>query len=451
MAKKKVKAPLSEELRRYGYVFGMKKSMLIYLAAAGVAVTLGNFFSLGAAGIAVLAVWIGVLLPFFVRNVYKNKYEQQRFSDAGIYMEQFLYSFQKSGKVLATLEDMMQLFGEGQMRTTVTKAREHILHTFEGEQVEQQALKIIEKEYPAHQIVTMHRFALQVEKNGGEYAQSILLMLETRRMWADRIYQLMNARKKQRFQIFLSIAASLLLCSMISLLSGSLDISIGEVTLSRAVTMAVLMTDFYIFYRADKKLSAEVLSEENEKDRDLIRQYWILKKEQRKDPVHLLQRRIAFRNVSREMEKEFPKWLMQVSLLLQSENVQVAIFRSYDDAPKILKPELKRMIEALKEHPSDIAPYLDFLKDFPLPEVRSSMKMLYSLSEGTGGDASFQIADIIRRNQIMLDKAQKMKNEDAMAGMYALFLAPQLTGGAKIVIDMLVLMVLYLGSYGPRA
>lgn len=76
------------------------------------------------------------------------------------------------------------------------------------------------------------------------------------------------------------------------------------------------------------------------------------------------------------------------------------------------------------------------------------MKMLYSLSEGTGGDASFQIADIIRRNQVMLDKAQKMKNEDALAGMYALFLAPQLTGGVKIVIDMLVLLVSYLGSYG---
>lgn len=448
MAEKKVKTPLSEELRRYGYVFEMKKSMLMYLAAAGTAVALGCFFSLGAVEIAVLGIWIGAFLPFFVRNAYKNKYEQQRFSDAGIYMEQFLYSFQKSAKVLATLENMMQLFEEGPMREAVAKAREYILHTFQGEQVEQQALKIIEDEYPAHQIVTMHRFALQVEKNGGEYTQSILLMLEIRRMWTDRIYQLMNARKKQRFQIFLSIAASLLLCSMISLLSGSLGICIGEMPLTRVVTLSVLMADFYIFYRADRKLSAEILSEENEKDKDFLWQYRILRKEKRRDPIHVLQRRIAFRNVSRELEKEFPKWLMQVSLLLQSENVQVAIFRSYGDAPKILKPELKQMMKALEKHPADIAPYLNFLKDFPLPEVRSSMKMLYSLSEGTGGDASFQIADIIRRNQVMLDKAQKMKNEDALAGMYALFLAPQLTGGVKIVIDMLVLLVSYLGSYG---
>ena len=68
---------------------------------------------------------------------------------------------------------------------------------------------------------------------------------------------------------------------------------------------------------------------------------------------------------------------------------------------------------------------------------------------GTGGNASFQIADIIRRNQLMMDKAQKMKNEDSLAGMYALFLAPQLTGGGKIIVDMLVLMVLSLGQYAP--
>ena len=49
----------------------------------------------------------------------------------------------------------------------------------------------------------------------------------------------------------------------------------------------------------------------------------------------------------------------------------------------------------------------------------------------------------------MMDKAQKMKNEDSLAGMYALFLAPQLTGGGKIIVDMLVLMVLYLGQYAP--
>lgn len=29
-----------------------------------------------------------------------------------------------------------------------------------------------------------------------------------------------------------------------------------------------------------------------------------------------------------------------------------------------------------------------------------------------------------------------MKNEDVLGGLYALFLAPQLTGGAKMLVDM---------------
>ena len=57
-----------------------------------------------------------------------------------------------------------------------------------------------------------------------------------------------------------------------------------------------------------------------------------------------------------------------------------------------------------------------------------------------------QIADIIRRNQLLYDKAQKIANEDSMAGMQAMFLAPQLTGGFKLVVDMVLLLVLYLGQ-----
>ena len=148
---------------------------------------------------------------------------------------------------------------------------------------------------------------------------------------------------------------------------------------------------------------------------------------------------IAKRNVTRGIQMVFPRWLMEVSLLLQSENVQVAIMKSYEDAPKLLQPELKILIERLRLHPTEMEPYLSFLQDYPLPEIQSAMKMLYSISEGTGGNASSQIADIIRRNQVLLNKAERMKNEDALAGMYALFLAPQLTGAMKLLTDMLVI------------
>lgn len=47
---------------------------------------------------------------------------------------------------------------------------------------------------------------------------------------------------------------------------------------------------------------------------------------------------IAKRKVTRALQKVFPQWLLEVSLLLQSENVQVAIMESYEEAPLLLKP-----------------------------------------------------------------------------------------------------------------
>jgi hypothetical protein len=91
---------------------------------------------------------------------------------------------------------------------------------------------------------------------------------------------------------------------------------------------------------------------------------------------------------------------------------------------------------------------MDFLSDFTLPEVKSTMKMLLAIAEGNGGDERSQIADIIRRNQKMQDEANRQKDKDSLAGMYALFLAPQLTGGLKLVVDMILLFIVYLGQMG---
>jgi len=107
---------------------------------------------------------------------------------------------------------------------------------------------------------------------------------------------------------------------------------------------------------------------------------------------------------------------------------------------------LLELIAGLKKEPGNLAAYQNFLSEFTLPEVRSSMKMLYSISTGSGGDATLQIADIIQRNQKLRNEYEVMEDKDALAGMYALFLAPQVTGGMKLVVDMVLLLVMYLSS-----
>lgn len=425
---------LWDELKRYGYVFSVKRSILMYGMVVAFALLCGKFFRLERMYLLIQCLWCACLFPFFLRNLYRNRYGQRQFVEINSYMEQFLYSFQKSGKILVTLKDVEKLFANGVMHTRIQEAIAYIEDTYDEDYVEKRALAMIEREYPIHHVAMIHRFALQVEEKGGEYGEAIRLMLDARRMWADRSYELLKEKKRKRTQILISVLVSLLLCSVFVYVAERLSLSITGFAIVKVVTLLTLLLDLWIFYLADCKLSMESMDETYD-EKELLRQYEKVKRSEEKKHAEL-GTRIAKKNVSRALQKMFPQWLLEVSLLLQSENVQVAIMESYDEAPVLMKPALRELIQKLQLRPTDMEPYLEFLQEYALPEVQSSMKMLYALSEGTGGNANNQISDIIRRNQLLLDQAQKMKNEDVLGGLYALFLAPQLTGGAKMLVDM---------------
>lgn len=440
------KKKLSDELVKYGYVFSLPKMVVTYLLMVVVTICVGLFFQLNTVFIMALSLGVFLMLPFYIKNYNYNRYEQQRFSDVNVYMEQFMYSFMKTGKILSTLTDLRELFCEGKMRDVIERAISYIKETYTENDVEVKALKLIEKEYQYEGMKTMHGFALSVEANGGEYAACMQLILEARRMWADRVYEQMKARRHQRMLILMSIITSLLLCSVLYYMSDKMDINVGSQMLSQIITFTVIVLDIWIYYLADKKLSVDFLTRDMKDEQIMVAKYKRFKKYKEKPAYHYLALKITARQLTRAFEKEFPRWLMQVSLLLQSENVQVAIFKSLKDAPILMQEELGSLILGLKSDPTSMRPYNDFLSDFNMPEVRSAMKMLFSLSEGTGANASEQIEDIIRRNQRLMDKAEKIKMEDSTGGMYALFLAPQITGGCKLLVDMVLLLVCYMGK-----
>ena len=234
---------------------------------------------------------------------------------------------------------------------------------------------------------------------------------------------------------------------MIYYMAGKMDLDVASHPVAQVMTIVVLVLDLLIYYRADKKLTAGYFAAKEKDDAMYVKQYKRIQS-YGNGPLARLGKRAAIRSVTRELKAKFPEWLMQLSLLMQSENVQVAIFKSYDSAPAILKPALSQLIGRLTINPNDRKAYMEFLSDFTMPEVKSTMKMLLAIAEGSGGDERSQIADIIRRNQKMQDEAARQKDKDSLAGMYALFLAPQLTGGLKLVVDMILLFVVYLGHMG---
>ena len=137
-------------------------------------------------------------------------------------------------------------------------------------------------------------------------------------------------------------------------------------------------------------------------------------------------------------------WLMEVALLLQTDNVQMAIRKSMDSAPEVLIHALDELILELEDNPNAIEPYHRFLKDYRNPDVQSAMKMLYALSSGNAGDFTKQVEELIDRNNTMMDKAEKLTQEDKIAGMKIYILLPSLLASFKLMVDMALLLVVFL-------
>ena len=160
---------------------------------------------------------------------------------------------------------------------------------------------------------------------------------------------------------------------------------------------------------------------------------------------HKIGYKLAKRRCGEEIARVFPQWLMEISLLLQiSENVNAAVANSVAEAPAILKESLKEMQREIMENPESNRPYMNFLKEFDIPEIQSAMGMLYSISSGRGGDAELQIDEILSKNAALLQQSEKTANENRLAALYWQFLFPSILGGGKLLVDMTLVTVAFM-------
>ena len=128
---------------------------------------------------------------------------------------------------------------------------------------------------------------------------------------------------------------------------------------------------------------------------------------------------ICLQVVRTEMQSVFPGWLFDVLLLTQSENVSVALLKSLEKAPVVLREDLKQMQRELTDNPLSSDAYLGFLAQYRVPEVEGIMRKLYALSCGSGacGEVMNQIIDM---NMTMLseDQSRRLKMKGDLFSLY---------------------------------
>lgn len=475
------------QINKMGYSFSTKKMMFVFGVYSAICILTGIVMDLQILYMLML-IAVGLLfMPKILVRTYRNRLEQSRYDDATMYMEQILYSFRVHHTILDSLHDMETQFPEGTLHDDIMAAEEHILSAPSTEpNVVHNALGIIEQDYYCPKLVTIHRFMEKVEQQGGRFDSVVRILLSDLSAWELRQIEIQRRRHEKHTNVVLSIVIAVVLCVIfMKSLPEQYDISQNRLVQMASVVMWAAM--FMLYDKADKAASVNLLDTNNDMDENKARNkynkivYWNEQEQFFKSVKYalfvvgftllillmskklivlaiglglagamLFQHKLDFRLTTKSLIEEihlaFPRWIISMSLLLQSDSVQVALVKSYEDAPSVLKPEIELLIERLNKAPEDINPFLDFLNMFQLKDVQAAMKMLYSIQMGSGGDAEAQIADIIERNNKMLEVTEMKLADKQMAKLAGMFMAPLIIAAGKLVVDMMVFLMMAFAS-----
>jgi hypothetical protein len=115
--------------------------------------------------------------------------------------------------------------------------------------------------------------------------------------------------------------------------------------------------------------------------------------------------------VKKEISFAVPRWLFDVCLLMQKYNITVSVTESLKTAPPILKEEIRKLLDQLKRNPSGVDAYLSFLEQYRIPNVKTTMRMLVAIQNGTAGDMHAQMEHLIAHNMNMIDEMDAKETE----------------------------------------
>ena len=455
---------------------------MIYFVAFIVVYSLHVLLKLNWYMTGILGIFACIMIPRHKKRYSVYQRNKKRFYEVSSYLDTLLYAFVKEEKVVLAMLDVCQTLPQGEMKTLVGKALDYMQMTFDEIAVLQEGLRMIEKEYSCKRLHDIHRFMTHVEYYGGEIEKPVTLLLADKGRWERRIQEAMMHRNKQFIDVILSVAAALMICGAIVYLPV-MNMDISQEWVVQIMTVLVVVVNDLIVYRAQRFLMVDWIQIQLTEDEDYyvkkmkeLRDY-NEKKEQRLSILlggigvgvtallfivgnewlvilgllltlfffnqHRVGKNLMRKNLIKEVKYAFPNWLLDIVLLLQSENVQVALEKSKEHVPGVLREELYQLTRRLEEKPEASEPYHMFLKDFSIPEVHSAMSILYSLSIGNSGNADKQISELVEKNLALLDDTERELLKSSASGLYVLFLLPVVVASFKLIVDMVFLMLAF--------
>lgn len=387
---------------------------------------------------------------FYQREEMKRRRMFERFKDAVTYMEQMIYSFKKQPKIRPALQDAQKI-GSSEVKELLEEVIVNI-DTKESDSIYEESLGLIEKEYKCKRIKSLHKFLIKIEEHGGEYDNYIDILLQDIKDWNDRTLMFIKNVERVKRNVLISVFSTVVTCGFMAyIVPKEYSYTPNLIYQIASTIMLLIMMGSYLLIV--KKMNLDWLKEEGSLNNNQVMRYYNLVEKGYEDYDSLSWfEKLSYKSAKRRMEKElskyFPDWIREVAINLQNNTVQSAIENSYENSPFILQRPIRKLLLDFEKYPVGIEPYDNLLKEFDLDEIKSSMKMFYSINELGKEQSDQQINSILDRNNKLAGHAEEMKNQDHIGAASMLASIPLIVGVVKIMIDMVLMIMVFTTSIG---
>lgn len=410
--------------------------LLNYIVAFLIIFGVGYIHRLKLIPIIIMCVIYFIFGPSLIYYKHRKKHEKELFEVCTRYIENMLYSFMRKSKILTALQET-RLVVTGDVGRAIDFAINKIQNgrNDEGNTYEV-ALKEIEAILPCSRVKNLHEFLAEVENVGGKHSTAIDIMLDDVREWDVRVNRFQQDQNVRGISLIISILMSLGTCLfMTRVLPADMGGDISGYLLYQVLTTISIIVMFFIYRVASRKLTRSWVTDSVESDpralkRDLAKVAEYEKKQSGMKPY------LAIERIKTELEKQFPRWVMRFSLLASTHPIPTALRLSLESCPLVIKAELRKLIADIDENPTGIEPYINFFANYKMPQIRSMMLMIYSLSEFGAADIDKHILSLVKRNYSLQGNAEQIENDEKLARFSLYTTIPMLLACVIMMIDV---------------
>ena len=467
-----------QRIKKYGFNYSTKDIVLESISIISSVLFISYIsklqgkYMLGLLGLTIL------LAPFIIFAWMKQTYNIEKFTILTDYLGNIIPIFTQKAKIRYTLGELYEITN-GLMKETIGKAIKYMDNTVDDPDLNKNALKIIEEEFPNSRVKSTHKLLLSIETSNSVMYEGVCQnMYEDIEKWIKRVYTFEKDLKNRRNKLLILCVATLLMNSLFVYLYVSNDYFVGftDMPIYQISTFIFIATILITITIILTKLHGEWLVNDTDfrKDEYIKKQYILYKNGIPKIKIinllsflictaggvfvyikgsvlsfvlcmmcggilllnPLIRHRVAYRDVNKALTIEFPVWLREISLTLNNLTVLNAIERSLSVVSYPMKKEIKKFLDEAKQDPTSIKAYNDFLSDFDLEDAKSSMKVLYAIQNIGKDDVKARVSNLISRNQEMLDRSETLRNNDSISGIEAIGFIPTAVFSIQMMVSM---------------